>query len=204
VSTLGVVLTAIASQTPSALPPPSDLTSAVAWAQIIATIVTGIGVVVAILTVWSQGRQVRFSATVDNLWRFDDQWRGPDFRALRLAAAAALKTKNKNAPQIFDILGFFEMLGLMTRKGAIDIEVVSNNFGYWAINYWHLCEPTVTDDRDANKDPSLWQEYEGLVNSLAEMTTKSNWFKFPIFAGIQKPSDNELQDFLANESKLMP
>src|SRR5207302_10446508 len=89
------------SHTASPLPGGFDLGTAVQVAQLVATVFTGVGVIVALGALFLQGRNVRFSATVENLWRFDDQLHGPDMGRERVVAARALQA-GKHVPEIVD------------------------------------------------------------------------------------------------------
>jgi hypothetical protein len=177
-----------------------DLASAVEWATVVGTFVAAAGVLVAVIAMTFQVRQAGFAATAENLWRFDDEWRGSDYRTIRLAAAKALKA-GTDAPEIFDILGFFEMLGLLARRGGIDEEVVRNDFTYWARNYWYACESIIKKDRQDHNDDSLWLEYQGLVDRL-DHPKGLLWVR--VYTGTPKPSAQNLQDFFDNEMKVKP
>lgn len=177
-----------------------DLASAVGWATIGAAVIAALGIIVALATLIAQGRQVRFSATLDSLWRFDDQLHGQEMRGIRLAAAKALKQR-KDIPEIVDVLNFFEMLGLIFRKGGIDKDAALSNFGYWVRGYWYACRDRIASDR--KKDPTAWEEYERLKTALEEMDAKrSRKFRavYPSTAGPMWAE--EIKEFLNDELKL--
>ena len=177
-----------------------DLTSAVGWATIGATLIAALGVIVRVATLILQGRQVRFSPAIDSLWRFDDQLHGQDMRRIRLAAAKALKQR-KDIPEIVDVLNFFEMLGLIFRKGGIDKDAALSNFGYWVRGYWYACHDRIASDR--KKDPTAWEEYERLKNALEEMEEKRRRkFKAARPATPEPMGAEKIGEFLNDETKL--
>lgn len=190
-----------------------DVASLANWATVGATIVAAIGVLVAIVTLIvtlrSQTRLARFAATSDNIWRFDDQWHTDEFRALRLAAVAALKD-GKQVPEAIDVWNFFEMLGLMSHKKAVDVEVVANKFASRVIDYWYLSEALIRMRRNHYQDPSLWVEFEWLKNSVEWLQTKGKHPRLSLLPRVllapfihpMPPTQETLDRFVVNEQEL--
>ncbi len=84
-------------------------------ANLVAAIAAVVAAGVAIVAVLIQIGLARFSDSVENLWRFYDQWNGaPMLRGRPLAATSLLE--GGDAAAIVDVLGFFELLGYMVRK----------------------------------------------------------------------------------------
>jgi hypothetical protein len=181
----------------SGTPTPSgfDLSSAVQWAQLIVAVFTGAGVIIALAAIFSQGRAARFSATVENLWRFDDQLHGPDMCRERVAAAKALDA-GKHVPEIVDVLNFFEFVGLMVRKGALDTDAANSNFGYWAIRYWYQCQRRIAEDRVT--DPTSWKDFERLKDACEKLEAKHH----RIHKDRVQLSADDLKGFLREEQSL--
>ena len=177
-----------------------DLANVVGWATILVTPVTAVGVIVSAIALINQSRQARFAATLDSLWRFDDQLHGPEMRRIRLAAAKGLKQK-RDVPEIVDVLNYFEMLGLIFRKGGIDRDAALSNFGYWVIGYWYACQDHIAKDRA--DDPSAWDEYRGLTAVLEKMDLKRRRkFAAPERALAEPSSPQQVGEFLEGEGKL--
>jgi hypothetical protein len=195
----------------------SDLNALVAWAQIGATIIGLVGVLVAIVTLiatlLSQTQLARFAATSSNIWKFDELWHSDEFRSLRLAAVTFLKSRpvtGDPAPELIDIWNFFEMLGLMTHKRAIDNAVVGNKFEGKVINYWYLSENLIKARRKDKRNPSLWSEFEWLRKAMEDVQDRAKHPKLSFFFGWSfrlficrtKPTEDALAKFMADESKL--
>ncbi len=197
----GIVAPMVGLQAPTPTPfgtPASsgfDLSAAVQWAQLVVAAFTAVGVIVALYAIFSQGRAARFSATVENLWRFDDQLHGPEMCRERVAAAKALQA-GKHVPEIVDVLNFFEFVGLMVRKGALDTDAANSNFGYWVIRYWYQCQRRIADDRAT--DPTSWKDFERLKDSCERLEAKHQ----KLHKDRVKPSADALKGFLNEERSL--
>lgn len=176
-----------------------DLATWVGWATILATVVTAVGVIVAVVTLVNQSKQARFGATIDSLWRFDDQLHGTDMRRIRLAAARGLQ-QGHDVPEIVDVLNFFEMLGFVFRKGGMYKDAALNNFGYWVIGYWYACHDHVA--KDQRDDPSAWEEYEGLKTTLEKMDREKKRRTGGTTLVANPGAPDAIRAFLDNESKL--
>jgi hypothetical protein len=173
-----------------------DLNTAAQLAQVVVAAFTVLAILVALWAIFSQNRAARFSATVDNLWRFDDQFHGPEKVRQRATAAKALQT-GKHVPEIVDVMNFFDFAGLMVRKGALDADAANSSFGYWAIRYWYLCQARVAEDRrTAHYD---WQDFDHLRKKCErlEAAKRRRMNKKRI-----KPSGEDLKNFLEEEAGL--
>jgi hypothetical protein len=90
--------------------------------------------------------------------RFDD-----DLITQRRAAAHALENlTEENESDIEPILDFFETLGLLTRRKALDEEFVWSYFFYWFYGYWRVSKDIVKKQRKKWKtryQDLVWLEY---------------------------------------------
>lgn len=106
------------------------------------------------------------------------------------AAKALLKKKDYEAAD--DVLDFFETIGLMTHRGALDEEMVWNTLFYWFDKYWEAAQPRIQEER--KKHPEAWKELEyleGRCLAIEKVKTKGHATK-----------DVSLEDFLTDESQL--
>lgn len=130
-----------------------------ALAAAVGVMVTAVGVIVAILSLKSQMASSRFAISVDLLTKMDERFNGAEMLKKRREAATAL-LKKKDYGMVDDVLDFFETVGLMMRRGALDEEMVWNTFFYWSDGYWRAAQPYIQSERRG--DPVVWTELEYL------------------------------------------
>ncbi len=133
-----------------------------AWAAVAAA-------VAAITAVVLDGRRSRFSLSVDLLLRLDDQFNSATLRAARRLSAEGLLAGNEPA-QLDEVLNFFEMVGLLLRRSALDRRMVWQSFAYWVLGYCDAAEPYIAKQRAA--DHTVWTELEYLQQALVKEEKK--------------------------------
>ncbi len=105
-----------------------------AWGTLGAAIATLAAVIVASYAIYSQNEQTqhvlteefngaRFTQGVDLIIKYNERFSG-EFLPKRKKAALALLHGERDNEQVYDILDFFEEIGLLVRRGAIDEEMV--------------------------------------------------------------------------------
>lgn len=127
--------------------------------------------VVAIGALWLQQRQSNFSTHLDSLWRLLDQFNGDDMVAKRATVAAQLLNGNiKENAQTDDILDFFDLIGYLIEKRALDKEAAWMMFSDAGCSYWYGSQNYM--DAAKQKNPLYWEHYRPLVNVFlsAEMS----------------------------------
>jgi hypothetical protein len=125
----------------------------------ITALATAAGVIVAVWGLISQLASSRFAISVDLLGKMDERFNSPGMLQKRREAATALLNKKDNG-EVDDILDFFETVGLMMHRGALDEEMVWNTFFYWVDGYWRSAQPYIQSER--RDDPVVWTEVEYL------------------------------------------
>ena len=103
---------------------------------ILATVGTLAAVVAALIAAY-QVYLSRFSLGVDLTFRMDERFESPEFLKKRCGAAHAVK--QQRGSDFEPVLDFFETLGLLTRRGALDEEFVYSTFFYWLHGYVSKC-----------------------------------------------------------------
>jgi len=163
-------------------------------ANLVAAIAAVVAAGVAIVAVLIQIGLARFSDSVENLWRFYDQWYGaPMLRGRPLAATSLLE--GGDAAAIVDVLGFFELLGYMVRKRGIDVEAAWSFFSDFALPYWVASRSYV--DRDRQIDQTYWQDFEWLHKAMIRIESK----KRHLSRTIVEPSAGAATRFLEQEAR---
>ncbi len=120
--------------------------------------VTALAAIVAALAavwaIWSESRRSHFVHSVELILRLDDRFGSEEMRKARQAASKSLL--NKTNTDADDVLDFFEMIGLLTRRGALDEKMVWHTFFYWIHRYYHAANEYITKERQ--KDPTVWKD----------------------------------------------
>ena len=167
----------------------SCLGSIVSWAQITAVFVAICGLVgIAI-----QIHRSRFSLSVELTLKLEDKFNSQSFRKVRAAAAKSIKSgKYHEAEDLFD---FFETIGLLVRRKALNKEMVWHTFFHWVHGYWLMSSAYISDMRKAN--PSTYRDFALLNQQLYDLEKREN------ISGDSELtwSPNELKQFMLDESK---
>lgn len=92
--------------------------------EAIAAVVAAAAAVIAILL---QNKSFKENLTADLAMKLDDRFALPEYKEIRSRAARALQNRidEEDAEDVFD---FFEMVGLFTRRKALDVEIVHSFF----------------------------------------------------------------------------
>jgi hypothetical protein len=83
-----------------------------------------------------QERRARKLLAIELLFKFDDRFNSEAFQRTRVSAAKALQ-RNEDSVAIDDVLDFFETMGLLAQRGALEPEMLWHTFFNWLDGYWH-------------------------------------------------------------------
>jgi hypothetical protein len=147
----------------------------------IATVIVAITGVVALLYAKSQLAEAHGQAQAENLQKQLERFDGTEMIHIRQKFACSRLDRNQNLKQsdpddasaeLYDILNFFEFIGLLTKKEALDKEDVWSSFGYW-IDYYYL------DSRELiaqlqKQQPYWFTDFTGLAESSANISQEKN------------------------------
>ncbi len=119
-----------------------------------------------------------------------DRWESPEMISHRIPLAKlAINARNRNIPVAgidHHVLAFFEGIGVLLRKGALDTDLVRALLSYVAKRYWAVLEDYVRQDQQNHPGADLWCEFGYLVQEL----------------GGPLPTKDEIQVFLTEEVSL--
>ena len=116
----------------------------------------------AIAAAW-QAYLLRFSLKVESLFAVEKRFNEPEYRRSRHLAARQLQM-NRPESDVDDVLDFFDMLGLLVRRGAIDEEMVYHTFFYWVDGYWRAATDVI--QRERQKNERVWEDLPRLYERL--------------------------------------
>lgn len=93
----------------------------------------------------------------------------PDMVEARARVAAALLRGERATPNdIETVLGHFETLGFLARRGLVDRRMIWTDYGEAVQCYWFALRDYVEKMRNRRQDPSWYEETEILNHDLAE------------------------------------
>lgn len=165
-----------------------DIKNLVSWAQIIA-------VLVAIAALIYQIVRSRFSLSIDLVLKLESQFNNGSFKRLRAGAAkAALANELTPAEDVFD---FFETIGLLLRRKAVNEEFAWHTFFHWVHGYWTVGNEYIANKR--RKRDSLWKDFLQLHQRLVEVEKR----KEHLTDSDLVLSNDEIREFLEQERDLL-
>lgn len=139
------------------------------WAAIAGVVVASIGIIVSAVAVVMQSRQSQTTVNIENLNRAIDQWDSTGMQRLRSEAAAALQ-QQEDGRAIPKVLSFFEQLGYLVSKKALDAESVWTMFSDWILPYWVASEYFTSKERD--HDSTYWECFRSLNVAMPEIEAR--------------------------------
>ncbi|HEY9167802.1 MAG TPA: hypothetical protein VIS48_16735 [Candidatus Kryptonia bacterium] len=165
------------------------------WTPIAGVMVGLLGVIIAILSLRSQIKRSKFTQSVDLLLKLEDRFTSSQqmVSARRNAAKSLQKGGDSEADDVFD---FFETVGMLVRKKALDEEMVWNTFFYWLHHYWVASENYVASQRA--DDPTTWEEFAFLNHCITQVEKR----KTHCSDDDLKLSKEDIASFLEEESQL--
>jgi hypothetical protein len=136
----------------------------------IGNFISSAGVLVAIGALFYQIRRSRFSQNIDLTLRLEKEFDSKEFKEKRkLAAQSMLKKEYKNAEDVFD---FFETLGLLVRRKAVDKQFAWHSFYYWVHRYWSSGCEYINEKR--KNEPALFENFKKLHEELIKIEAKES------------------------------
>ena len=94
--------------------------------------------------------------------------------------AKALKDGG-NTADVEPVLDFFETVGVLLRRRAIDQELAWDSFSYWVLRYAVLAREQIQFRRKDESDETYYQEFEFLVKRLTQTEIDRRRLKSPPF-----------------------
>jgi len=144
----------------------------------------------------SQLKHSRFALGVDLVLSLEDRFDAPDFQRQRAKAAAAL-LNSADLDNVEPVLDFFETLGLLLRRRAVDPELVWSSFAHWILRYGALAQPTIQARRRRDADATYYSLFDELLHAMRHVEAKKRGLTTPpTFAG------DQLSAFLRDEVSL--
>jgi hypothetical protein len=128
--------------------------------------------IVAIITI----RQLRRRSGAETYFRIEEKFYHTDLmRGLRRAAANELLSSDNTRFDAFDDLGdFFDFIGILVRRGALDVEMAHSSYYRRATAFWHIGETRHAVHKAKEGKAGRWDEFEYLVMTLEKLQEKGD------------------------------
>jgi hypothetical protein len=169
-----------------------DVTILASLAAAIAALAAVVSAGVVAWQVRDEGRRARLSTGVESVWHLSEQWSSSTMLDIRSSAAAGLLA-GKPTPDVDGVLSFFEEVGLLVNRGAVDEELAALQF-YWPMaSYWSASKEYI--EKVEHDRPSAWEDVGSLVTRLS--TIEAHRRSRPVTDML--PSKEQVQQFLLDE-----
>lgn len=169
------------------------------------TVLIAITGVLALIFAYLQIRESRQQAKVTQLESLIQEFdRSPLIEKRKALASQRIDQQkhtmidldSENPPaEAYDVLNFFENIGLLTRKGFLDKNDVSEEFGDWMFAYYSDLRPFL--DSEQKNDQNAYSNFSSLMQELYEMNKTRR-------GTTDHPSPAELYDWYSTELSPIP
>ncbi len=159
-----------------------------AWASVVAASAAVVAVIV-------ESRRSRFTFGIDLLTKLDERFQSGMQAQRRNAAQGLLAGRPSDSD---DVLDFFEVLGILVKRKALDPYFVWHFFFYWLNAYASAAAEYITTIR--HDDPTIWQDLSYLRRRLRTIERRERRCGDSDF----QLSKDEVHRFLLEESALAP
>ncbi|MEZ4891655.1 MAG: hypothetical protein R3A50_07065 [Saprospiraceae bacterium] len=156
----------------------------------VGVIVTSIGLIITIILFFIQQKKTWLLNSAIMTTNFVDKFNDSEFRKIRREFATEsikiINNEQANMASAVQILGFYENIGYLTRRGVLDKEMIWNKFSWTAIRYFFLLDNKagfLKYLRIKEQDNLLYSEFSWLSKEMIIISQKkgndnyatSNW-----------------------------
>ena len=165
--------------------------------EILKLLAPWVAIFVSIVVLIIQMRRARFSQSIDLTLKLEQRFSGSEdiLKARKKAAETLQSNMSSPSTDVDDILDFFDTIGLLVRKKALDKEMVWHTFYYWLHRYSILLEDYIAKRRKTS--PATWEDMVDLEKAVVSLELKRCKSKADI-----EITDDDLKEFLAEECSL--
>jgi hypothetical protein len=132
------------------------------WALVVGTL---------ILMYWQTRTSQRLNSA-NAVMALRERFDSPHMRSARRGLSARLLQGPPEDISSVEVLTFFELVGTLTHRGLLDVDLVWEAFGSWVVAYyWAIRHPTdlVAKIRTSLSDPLLFHEFEWLHDTIVSI-----------------------------------
>jgi len=157
--------------------------------------------IVALVIAYRQIQESRDEACINHLQDMVRQFNEPPVStSLRSLALKRVDQKQRtlrplapdDAPtEMYDLMNFFETMGLYADRGFLDKKDIWHEFGWWLFNFYSDARPVVENEQKGN--PVMFSHFSQLMKSLEKIENENGGGK------LNHPSPDELYVFYEAE-----
>jgi hypothetical protein len=143
----------------------TELATLSSWALVVGTL--------AVL--YWQTRQTQQLHSATTVLTLRERFDSPRMRKARVHVSSRLLRNAQDDISNVEVATFFELVGSMTRRKVLDLDMVWEAFGGWVTNYWwSLRNPVdlIGKIRQDTRDPLVLYSFEWLNNRILEVDRK--------------------------------
>jgi hypothetical protein len=148
--------------------------------QTLSLVLTGIGLIIALIYYTLTLRNTNRTRQADMLMRLHSEWgnkyhQDAAWTVLSLDFGDYSEFESKYGPitegkevhmELYRVGWFFNGLGMLLHKGFVDIDLIVELFGYMVIWLWEIIEPVIIAGRELYGQPKTLEWYEYLHKEL--------------------------------------
>src|SRR5919108_1005734 len=147
-------------------------------AAVLSAIGALVGLIISLWFPWLGNRRSRFALGVDVLLKHEDRFNnGADMLRARPLAAEALLRHEYNEG-VDDVLDFFETIAILTRKRALNKELVWHTFFNWIDGYYQAAERYIKTEQ--REERATWEDLRWLCKKLCKFEKRKEKFQMRI------------------------
>jgi len=140
-----------------------------AWAAALTAWAAVVAALAAVCAIWSESKRSRFALGIDLLLKMDANFNNDMMRTTRRAAGKEL-LHDKDKGDVDDVLDFFETVGMLIRRGALDDFMVWHTFYYWIHRYYVSNSEYIAKSRV--EDHTIWFDLVKLHKIMVSIEKK--------------------------------
>lgn len=135
-----------------------------------AAVAASASALVAVAALYVQERRARILLQIELIFKFNDRFNEEGFRCIRRSAASAVLKNAGDCRDVDEVLDFFETMGLMLRRRALDPEMVWSEFFYWIDGWWCAAQSDIQEVRA--DDDTIWEHFRHLRQEMTGVEKK--------------------------------
>jgi len=152
--------------------------------------------ILALFYAKKQLAESRESEKVQHLVRFVEQFENEPMAQYRKAVATKRIEGEQYPAEAERILGFFETISLLVRRGFLDEYDVWSSFSYWMFNVYADFRDDI--EQEQKDDPAYYRDFCDLIERLREIEAE------PPPTSSDRPSREQIRDFWMDETQVLP
>lgn len=142
--------------------------------------------------IWTSYRE-RFRMRVDLILKLGERLERPEMREARAEAARALLANRADDElAVEDVLNFFEEIGYLYEKHAIDPKSIYAFFSSWMATYYYATEQYRAECQ--KDDPDVWTGFENAFHAIRQFKPQA----------MKQMTSEEIKEHLQAEAELVP